>query len=318
MFADPHHLAQNTQCTFKAMKLRPEIKGILLMVAGMLLFTLNDALGKWLVTEYSVGQILAIRSAAALLILLPYLWRQGLLSGLMHLERPGLQALRVMLVIAEVSLFYLAVRHLPLADVFLFYLASPIFVTLLSALLLKEQVDLASWAAVLVGFTGVALVFPPSAAALTLPALMALGGSLSLAFMMILARQLRKSNGLHLISLQTFGVALAGLSTWPWGLWTNPSPLAFGLICLLGIVATTAHFMLNQAVRLAPANVVAPFQYTSIVWAMALGYWVWGDVPSASALLGSALIVSAGLAIFFHQNREQMKAELAEKVASDV
>ncbi len=291
------------------MKSHPHLAGIALMLGGMFLFTLNDALGKWLVSDFSVGQILAIRSLAALLILLPYVWNKGLLPSLFRLERPGLQALRVLLVIAEVGLFYLAVRHLPLADVFMFYLASPVFVTLLSALLLNEKVGAARWTAVSVGFAGVVLIFPPSAAALTLPALMALAGSFSLALMMILARNLRASNGFHLITLQTSGVALAGIATMPWG-WTMPSPLQFSLICLLGLVATTAHFMLNHAVKLAPANVVAPFQYSAIVWAMALGYLVWGDVPTAKALLGAALIVVAGLAIFFYEDRAQRQAEI--------
>jgi drug/metabolite transporter (DMT)-like permease len=168
-----------------------------------------------------------------------------------------------------------------------------------------------------IGFAGVVLIFPPSAAALTLPALMALAGSFSLALMMILARRLRASNGFHLITLQTSGVALAGLSTLPLG-WVTPGPLAFGLICLLGLVATTAHFMLNHAVKLAPANVVAPFQYSAIVWAMALGYLIWGDVPTPSALGGAALIVGAGLAIFFHENRAQKQAELDEKAVTEV
>ena len=291
------------------MKSHPHLAGIALMLGGMFLFTLNDALGKWLVSDFSVGQILAIRSLAALLILLPYVWNKGLLPSLFRLERPGLQALRVLLVIAEVGLFYLAVRHLPLADVFMFYLASPVFVTLLSALLLNEKVGAARWTAVSVGFAGVVLIFPPSAAVLTLPALMALAGSFSLALMMILARNLRASNGFHLITLQTSGVALAGIATLPWG-WTMPSPLQFSLICLLGLVATTAHFMLNHAVKLAPANVVAPFQYSAIVWAMALGYLVWGDVPTAKALLGAALIVVAGLAIFFYEDRAQRQAEI--------
>lgn len=295
----------------------PHLAGIALMLGGMFLFTLNDALGKWLVADFAVGQILAIRSAAALLILLPYLWQQGLLGGLRRMERPGLQALRIALVIAEVALFYLAVRHLPLADVFMFYLASPIFVTLLAALLLRERIDPARWLAVAAGFAGVVLIFPPSTAALTWPALMALGGSFSLALMMILARQLRTSNGFHLITLQTSGVGLAGLATLPLG-WGTPGPLQFGLICLLGLVATTAHFMLNHAVKLAPAHVVAPFQYSSIVWAMALGYLVWGDLPAPSALLGAALIVGAGLAIFFHESRAQRQAELAQTAASEI
>jgi len=176
-------------------------------------------------------------------------------------------------------------------------------------MLLNEKVGAARWTAVSVGFAGVVLIFPPSAAALTLPALMALAGSFSLALMMILARNLRASNGFHLITLQTSGVALAGIATLPWG-WTMPSPLQFSLICLLGLVATTAHFMLNHAVKLAPANVVAPFQYSAIVWAMALGYLVWGDVPTVKAMLGAALIVGAGLAIFFYEDRAQRQAEI--------
>lgn len=299
------------------MKIKPHLAGILLMLGGMFLFTLNDAIGKWLVADFSVGQILAVRSMAALLILLPYLWHRGLLRSLRTIEQPRLQALRVALVVAEVALFYLAVRHLPLADVFMFYLASPIFVTVLSVLLLKERVGWARQMAVAVGFAGVVLIFPPSAAALTLPALMALAGSLTLALMMILARRLRASNGFHLITLQTSGVALAGMASLPLG-WIMPGPLEFVLTCLLGIVATTAHFMLNHAVKLAPANVVAPFQYTAIVWAMALGYLVWGDVPTASALGGAALIVGAGLAIFFHENRAEKQAELAEKTTGEI
>lgn len=299
------------------MKIKPHLAGILLMLGGMFLFTLNDAIGKWLVADFSVGQILAVRSMAALLILLPYLWHRGLLRSLRTIEQPRLQALRVALVVAEVALFYLAVRHLPLADVFMFYLASPIFVTVLSVLLLKERVGWARQMAVAVGFAGVVLIFPPSAAALTLPALMALAGSLTLALMMILARRLRASNGFHLITLQTSGVALAGMASLPLG-WIMPGPLEFVLTCLLGIVATTAHFMLNHAVKLAPANVVAPFQYTAIVWAMALGYLVWGDVPTASALGGASLIVGAGLAIFFHENRAEKQAELAEKTTGEI
>lgn len=293
------------------------LAGILLMVGGMFLFTVNDAIGKWLVADYSVGQILAVRSLAALCILLPYLWWRGLLPGLRHLEHPRLQLLRVGLVVAEVALFYLAVRHLPLADVFMFYLASPIFVTVLSVLLLGERVDARQWLAVAVGFAGVVLVFPPSSAALTLPALMALGGSLALALMMVLARRLRSSNGFHLVTLQTTGVALAGAATLPMG-WVMPGPLALLLTCLLGIVATVAHFMLNHAVKLAPANVVAPFQYTAIVWAMALGYLVWGDLPTPSAVAGAVLIVGAGLAIFLYENRSRRQAELQERAAGEV
>jgi drug/metabolite transporter (DMT)-like permease len=276
--------------------------GIVLMLCGMFLFTVNDALGKWLVADYAIGQILAIRSLAALVVLLAIAWRNRKLGDLRKCSQPWLHLLRVILVIAEVVCFYYSVRSLPLADVFMFYLSAPIFVTAMSVLFLGERVGIVRWLAVCIGFGGVVLIFPPSDAALTLPALVALVGSLCLAAILILARFLRGSSGLNLIAYQTAAVAIAGTASIPFG-WTMPGGLAFGLMCLLGVVAMTAHFMLNHAVKVAPANVVAPYQYSSIVWAMILGYIIWSDVPAPRAFVGTCLIVAAGLFIFFRENK---------------
>ncbi|MDH5356193.1 MAG: DMT family transporter, partial [Gammaproteobacteria bacterium] len=227
------------------------------------------------------------------------------------------QLLRVLLVIAEVAFFYLAVRELPLADVFLFYLAAPIFVTGLSVVFLGEKVGWPRLIAVSMGFFGVMLIFPPSEAALTIPALIALAGSLSLASMMVLARYLRHSGGFHLITYQTTGVALAGSLTLPLG-WVMPDVLDFTLLCILGVVATTAHIMLNHAVKVAPASVVMPFQYTSIIWAMILGYIFWNDIPGFAELSGALLIIVSGLIIFYRESRQQQLAETTEKAVTEV
>ena len=109
-------------------------RGIILMLVAMLLFTLNDAIGKWLVASYPVGQLLAIRSFAALCVLLPLAWRKGDLKRMFSLRQPGLQLLRLILVIAEVSCFYWAVKFLPLADVFMFYLSQGIEIIRLDAI----------------------------------------------------------------------------------------------------------------------------------------------------------------------------------------
>lgn len=291
------------------------LTGIALMVMGMFLFTMNDAIGKWLVTDYAVGQLIAVRSFAALAVLLPILWKKGLLKGLFVCERPWLHTLRVILVVAEVSCFYWSVRYLPLADVFMFYLASPIFVTVLSVMFLGEKVGVYRWAAVLSGFVGVVLIFPPSEAALTLPALVALGGSLSMALILILARQLKGAGGFALITYQTLGVAAVGTATLPIT-WITPTPVDLALLCLLGLVATAAHFMLNRSVAIAPASVVAPFQYTAIIWAMILGYAVWGDVPSIQAVAGAVLVVGAGLLIL-HRERRELRSQDTDALAVD-
>ena len=265
------------------------------MLLGVALFAVNDALGKWLVAEYAVGQILAIRSLAALLVLAPAVWGAGGWRAL-RLREPGWHAVRIALVVAEVACFYWAVRDLPLADVMAIYLASPLFVAAFSAAFLGERVGKRRLAAILVGFAGVVVVLRPSAAIVSLPALAALGGSLVYALMMLITRRLRATPGLALITTQTAGVGLAGLATLPFG-WSPPSGLDLALIGLLGIVAMLGHFSVNRAVALSPASVVVPFQYTSILWGIALGLAVWGDHPTPAALLGAALIVASGLVL---------------------
>ena len=116
--------------------------------------------------------------------------------------RPGLQVLRIVLSTLEVAMFFWAVGYLPLADAVTFYLAGPIYVTAISALLLKERVGWRRWTAVLVGFLGVVIALRPSAATLTLPALIALAGSLSFALLMIVTRVLRETNDTVLIATQ--------------------------------------------------------------------------------------------------------------------
>ncbi|MDK1478988.1 EamA family transporter, partial [Sinorhizobium sp. 6-117] len=113
--------------------------GVLLMLLGMLMFSLNDVMGKWLVATYSVGQVVLIRSLAAALLLAPFLWAGGL-RKLVAVERPWLQLARVVASTAEVVAFYFAVVYLPLADVMTYWLAAPIYVAAVSPLVLKEHV----------------------------------------------------------------------------------------------------------------------------------------------------------------------------------
>ena len=192
------------------------------MVAGMALFTLNDAMGKWLVETLPVPLILAVRSAAALLILLPLVLRAGF-SSVFRVPDPGRHLLRIVLIIAEVAFFYLAVRELPLADVMTIYMAAPLLVTALSVPLLGEKVGFRRWIAVGVGFVGVVLVLRPGGDFLSAGTPIALAGSLTFALTMISTRSLRGAGGLTLITTQTLGVGVAGAAALPF-VWVTPSP----------------------------------------------------------------------------------------------
>lgn len=278
------------------------LAGIGLMLGGIFLFSVNDALGKWLVSTYSIGQLLLVRSFAALVVLAPVIWREGL-GAFRFAPRPGLQALRVAFATLEVACFYAAVAYLPLADVMTYYLAGPILVVGLSVLFLGERTERRRMAVVGIGFVGVLIALKPSGSTLTWPALIALAGTLFFALLMITTRQLRGTSGTVLVAAQTIGALMVGAVMAPFG-WVAPSWLDLGLLALLGVVAMAANVCVNHSLRLAPASVVAPFQYTLIVWAVALGWLVFGDVPGAATLIGAAIIVGAGVLLLLQERGE--------------
>jgi len=272
-----------------------------LMSLGVFLFCVNDAIGKWLVATYPVGEFLAIRSGAMLILLLPFIWNAGK-AVFLGAPRPALQILRLVLGTLEVALFFWAIVYLPLADAITFYLAGPIYVTAFSALLLGEQVGWRRWFAVLVGFGGVLVALRPSAAALTWPALIALTESVSFALLMIVTRMLRDTHDVVLMTSQMSGTFALGAVTAPFA-WIAPS--AYDLIFLVGIgvISLGAQFSINRSLKLAPASVVVPYQYSMLVWAILFGYIGFGDVPDGSMLAGASIIVASGLYIF---HREQI------------
>ncbi len=269
------------------------------MVAGIAIFSVNDALGKWLLLDYSVGELLLIRSIAALIVLSPFL-RNTRVTTFTAAPRPALQIVRIVLSALEVAMFFWAVSYLPLADAVTFYLAGPIYVTALSVLLLGETVGWRRWSAVAVGFVGVVLALRPSAASFTLPALIALGGSVFFAVLMITTRMLRQTSEMVLISGQIGATLLFGAALAPFG-WVTPSVRDFLLLSLFGVLSIVALACVNRSLKLAPASVVVPYQYTMIVWAIVFGYAVFGDVPDFLTLAGAAIIITAGLYIFWRE-----------------
>ncbi|WP_296041143.1 DMT family transporter [uncultured Agrobacterium sp.] len=295
----PHFLRQ----------LSPTGLGVAVMLFGMVLFALNDAMGKFLVSTYSLGQVIAVRSIAAVIILLPIVWRAGL-PKLVNVERPGLQVARVFFSTAELFCFYFAVAALPLADVMTYWLAAPIYVAALSPFLLGEKVGWRRWTAIGIGFVGVLIALKPSSASLTSAAFFSILGSAAFAFMMLSGRQLRNTPDTVLAFWQIIGAGLAGIVAIlvaPSGWIPIQSGFDLSLLALLGIVAMTAHVLVNRALKLADAATVAPLQYTLLLWAVIFGWLIFGDVPQISIVIGAGLIVLSGLYIFFRENAVKRK-----------
>lgn len=283
---------------FKSMS----VAGPAIMLIGMLMFALNDTMGKWLVASYGLGQVILLRSLAALVILVPIVWMAGL-PAITKAERPWMQLARVVCSTAEVFCFYYAVMYLPLADVMTYWLAAPIYVAALSPLLLGDKVGWRRWTAIAIGFVGVIITLEPSAEMFTAPALISIIGSGAFAFMMISGRFLRGTPDSTLVFFQVSGAGLAGLVFAPFDWAPIQSGFDLGLLALLGIVAMAAHMLVNRALKISDAATVAPLQYTLLLWAVLFGWMFFGDVPRLSMVVGAALIVASGLFIFI---REQM------------
>lgn len=279
-----------------------------LMLAAVFLFSANDVLGKWLAATYAAPQILLFRSLAALAILTPLIYRMGLRT-LISVHRPWLQATRALLGAIEVGFFYWAVSYLPLADAMTFYLASPIYVTLLAALFLGERVGWRRWSAVVMGFAGVVIALGPSAESFGWPALIPFVGSVIYSVFLVTTRALRGTPDAVMAAWQISAALVIGLAGAPlvWVPFEATSHLF--LLFLIGVVALGAIVGVNRSLAIAPASVVVPYQYTIIVWAIAFGYLVFGDVPSVQMLVGAAIIIAAGLFIFFRESKLGLPVE---------
>ncbi len=273
-----------------------QARGIALYLTGVFFFAVNDALGKWLVADYSVGQMLALRAIGAMLVLAPMVWRHrvSLFDGV----NLTLQIVRVVLMAADTYSFYFATRTMPLADVMTFYMATPLIVTALSAPLLGEKVEPFRWVAVAIGFVGVVVALQPSTAMFSAASPIALMGATMFALGQTITRKLRRTHWLQLIVWQFVGAGLIGATTLPWT-WRTPTPLDLGLLFLLGVVSMFCFIAITRALATTRAAVLAPFQYSAIVWATMLGWIVWRDAPTTPILIGNAVIVASGLAIYY-------------------
>ena len=270
-------------------------------LAAILLFAAMDTLIKFLTADYPVPQLMFVRSLVAFLLVGGYtLWRGGGIAA-MRTRRPWGHVWRAFAGLISMGCFFYAFRELPLADVYVLSFAGPLFITALSAPLLGEPVGWRRWAAVVIGFGGVVVMAQPSAGAPLVPVLVGLCAALFYALAALAVRGLSRtetSASIVLYLLLTTTV-VSGALTVP--VWTAPTAYALGLMALVGVLGAGAQVLLTQAFRRAPPAVVAPFEYTGMVWASLFGWMVFGDLPTAPVLLGAMVIIGSGLYILHRE-----------------
>jgi len=266
--------------------------GVGLYLLGVGFFAINDALGKWLVKDYGVGQLMMLRSIGAVVVLAPMI--RSLRVNVIDPRRAPLQVLRIVIAAVDTFAFYYATRFMPLADVMTFYMATPLIVTALSAPLLGEKVERFRWIAVLIGFIGVVIALRPSPQMFSWIAPLALFGAVMFALSQTITRELRGVHWLPLVLWQFVGSGLIGAATVPFA-WTAPTAFDVGLMALVGVVSMLCFICIVRALSMTRAAVLAPLQYSAILWAALMGWLVWRDAPTWPILAGNAIIIGSGL-----------------------
>lgn len=273
--------------------------GIVLMLAAQLVvMPTNDAAVKYLVAALPVGQLAWARFFLNFVILAPVaLWRHR--GAALAPGRPALQLLRGVLIVASNLLFIAGLRFVPLADAVATVFVAPLAVAALSPLVLRERVGAVGWAAVATGFAGALIIIRPGFAQASLGTLLPLGAGLSFAAYLLVTRKL-VGRSPPLVTQTATALVGAVLSTLllPLG-WSWPSASAWALMLAIGAGSCVGHVLITLAHEHAPAAVLAPLTYLSLVSATALGYLLFGDLPDLLTLLGAAIVIGSGLAVWW-------------------
>jgi drug/metabolite transporter (DMT)-like permease len=292
-------------------------RGIAFKLISAALFAVMSALIRNLGARYPIGQVVFFRSLFALVpVALVYAWR-GELAAIVRTERPLGQAGRGVLSIAGMFFNFGATARLPLVESNAIAFSSPLFTVALSALILNERVRIYRWSAVIIGFIGVLVVLSPhlsrdelaaatGGAASLVGVIYAICGSMTNAGTAIQTRRLAQSETTSSIVFYfSLSCALAGLATLPFG-WVTPAGTEIAALVSIGILGGTGHIFLTESYRHASASLLAPFDYTSMIWALLLGYAMFGETPSSEIVLGSAIIAAAGLFVIWRERQLAM------------
>jgi drug/metabolite transporter (DMT)-like permease len=281
-------------------------RAIVLMIVATILFACASASSKWLVGLYPVGEVLFMRSFSSLLtgaaMILP-------VSGLMAFatKRPRDHVLRgLSQTISQLSLL-IAFSLMPLAGAVAINFSSPLWAALVSIVWLRERAGFVRWAALLTGFIGVLIVTDPGANSLTLGALFALVNAVMYGSVTIAVRGMARTESANTLVIWQLSVLAFFHSFLLFFGWRTPTLLDGAMMFGTGITNAVGQWFWTRSLHLAPAAAVTPFYYLMLVWSLIIGFLIWGDVPTVSLLIGSAIVVTTGLFLFLREARLQRR-----------
>ena len=266
------------------------------MLMSVCAFSIMDIIVKWS-EAYPLGQVLFFRGFFGVILYFIIMPRDRIKDFYLT-KRPGLHFLRCMSGLIALVAIFIALRNLPLATVVSISFAAPIFTTIFSIFLLSEKVGMFRWIAVLVGFIGIIIITEPGFSSFNIYFIYPIIFCLGLSYVAIAIRQLSTTEPVWLISLYfSIAITLASLVTLPYG-WVIPHFGDLILLILIGVFGGLANLWLGQSYKLAEVSLVSPLKYLALVFAIAFGYFIWGEIPSFKTLLGAALVIISSIIIF--------------------
>ena len=236
------------------------------------------------------------------LLTLPFTLRHGGAAAIWP-DRPAYHTLRAALLIAATFLFFSALKYLPIADALAIFFVQPLILTAISPLLLREKVGPRRWAAVAVGFIGTLVIIRPGFTELNPGTFLALGSGASLAVYFAMTRRISGRAPAMVTTFHTglMGTILTTLAVLP--LWEPPTPAQWGLLFLIGVIATAGHYLIVRAYDHAEASLLAPLAYTEMVMATFVGWWFFGDFPDGWTFAGVAILIACATYISVRERK---------------
>jgi drug/metabolite transporter (DMT)-like permease len=279
------------------------LTAIVLTVGTATGFALMNGITKFLTQAYPVSQVVWARFFFAFVAIVLASLRDPGLRRLVKTNRPGMQALRSVLMVASTTAFILALALMPLADVEAINFAAPLFVASLSAPLLGERVPASVWAAVVVGLIGVLFIVRPGLGVLSWAALLPILVAFMYACFQILTRIIGNTDpaSTSMFYSVLLGTAATSLAM-PW-VWVWPTAVDWALMVAAGCLGAGSHFLLVKALQLAPASLLQPFTYVQLIAAVIIGYVVFDALPDLFTWIGSLIVVASGLFVLWRQRQ---------------
>ena len=304
-------------------KVSSNVWGAASLVLAMLIFSLQDIAVKWIGGDYPVLEIVVFRSLIALPCTFIFLRYEGI-RGLPGTKQPALEYIRGFFLFLSFTTYMMGVAALPLADVAAIRNSGPLLITLLSVMWLGEKVGSRRWIALIIGFIGVLLIIKPGSGTFNLGSLFALIATLFYAINVMITRKLQATDSSATMAYYSslvylvLAFVLAPLAivvgetpeahpsiAFLFRAWSMPILLDWVIMCGLGLVWAGGMYFVARAYSLAQASVVAPFEYTPLLFNVMWGFVIWREVPTLGTLTGALLTLLSGVYILYREQKER-------------